>query len=337
MSDGTRIEWTDAVWNPVTGCTKISQGRAHCYAERQARRFSGMNGYPADEPFKVTLHPDTLDLPLRWRKPRRIFVSSMSDLFHPDVPDEFIDQVFTTMALCSQHTFQILTKRPERMAAYINGMRRETIESYGETFIDIPRLQSTPDAWPLPNVWLGVSVEDQQAADERIPLLLQTPASVRFVSAEPLLGSVDVRPYLPQRLYVCQKCGEEVDDTALDHNDRHAYCGGTLDDNGTTDDGLDWVIASGESGLGARPMEVDWARSLRDQCQAAGVAFLFKQWGEFCCPSQLPDDTWERLDAVNANANLDLEAPNEPIRVGKKAAGRLLDGVLHDEYPEVRA
>jgi len=293
-----------------------------------AQRFAGMNGYPADDPFRVTLHPDRLDLPLRWRKPRRIFVNSMSDLFHKDVPDEFIDRVFAAMARCPQHTLQVLTKRPERMLDYLsNPDRPARVARAIDLFFENPQWTTLGIALALPNVWLGVSVENQAAADERIPLLLQTPAAVRWISAEPLLGSVDVRPYLPQRLYLCQKCGEEVDDSERDHNRRHAYCGGTLDENGTTDGGLDWVIVGGESGPGARPMNTNWARNLRDQCRAAGIPFMFKQHGEWA-----PAHIGEPHTPVDFGDG-SLYAMK---RVGKKQAGRLLDGVLHDEYPEVK-
>ena len=328
----TKIEWTDAVWNPVTGCSKVSQGCRNCYAERMAKRFAGMNGYPADDPFKVTLHPDKLDLPLRWKKPRRIFVNSMSDLFHKDVPDEFIDRVFATMALCSHHTFQILTKRPERMAAYVNGMQRETIESYGETFIDIPRLQSAPDAWPLPNVWLGTSIEDQPTANRRIPELLKCQASVLFISAEPLLGPVDLTEVeLPSRYNVTPTTPAYINAlTRMD--DDHLY---------NVHDALDWVIVGGESGPGARPMHPDWVRAIRDVCQVSGTPFLFKQHGEW-----LPADEHMRgMWPERANGKViarewwprhDWEDGLPSFRVGRRRAGRRLDGRIWDEYPEVR-
>ena len=254
----TRIEWADAVWNCVTGCSKVSAGCKHCYAERMAQRFAGRNGYPADEPFRVTLHPDKLDLPLHWKKPRKIFVNSMSDLFHSEVPDEFIRMVWDVMRSedSRQHTFQILTERPARMM--------ELLQRWDWNLRDIY------DQRPLPNVWLGVSVENQQTADERIPLLLQTPAAVRFVSAEPLLGPIN------------------LEDVAFDRERAEAArrkAGGVgspypLDEWRlfiNRDRCLDWVIAGGESGPGARPMEIEWARSLRDQCAAAGAAFFMKQ------------------------------------------------------------
>lgn len=213
MAGASRIEWTNATWNPVTGCTKVSPGCKHCYAERMARRLTLMGNPRYANGFRVTLHPDLLSVPLAWRAPRVIFVNSMSDLFHPAVPGEFIEQVFATMEEAHWHTFQVLTKRPERVVALA---------------ADLP--------WPA-NVWMGVSVESQRYA-WRVDRLRQVPARVRFLSCEPLLG--------PLR---------------LDLN------------------GIDWVIAGGESGPGARPMELDWARSVRDQCAAAGVGFFLKQLG----------------------------------------------------------
>ena len=209
------IEWTDVTWNPVTGCDKVSPGCDHCYAEGIATRFAGGKAFPNG--FDVTLHPERLDKPLHWRAPRRVFVNSMSDMFHDQISDEFIGRVWDTMAAAPHHTFQILTKRPGRMRSLAK--------------------QKLPT---LPNVWLGVSAEDQKWADVRIPLLLDTPATVRFISAEPLLGPIDLTPYLPQ---------------------------------------LDWVIAGGESGPHHRAMDPTWPRLIRDQCVVTGTAFHFKQWG----------------------------------------------------------
>lgn len=284
MSDGTGIEWSDATWNPVTGCTKVSPGCDHCYAETFAERFRGVPGHHFERGFDVTLRPERLDIPTRWRRPRRVFVNSMSDLFHDAVPDEFIAEVFGVMGTCASHTFQLLTKRHARMRALL------TSHSFVGAVLDHQfdwmrrspsRMQHEPGVWPLPNVWLGVSVENQQWADIRIPALLDTPAAVRFLSCEPLLGPVDLGGYtLP----------------------------------GTP---LGWVICGGESGPGARPMHPDWARSLRDQCVAAGVPFLFKQWG-----------AW--LPCADPTCECDGSC-----RVGKKRAGRELDGRTWDEYPAV--
>jgi len=230
----TKIEWTHregttgVTWNPITGCTKISEGCKRCYAERMSKRLAGRFGYPADDPFRVTVHRDKLDTPFGWRKPRTVFVCSMGDLFHKDVHLSTQVNVWRTMAHTPQHTYIVLTKRADRMASAL----RPLSQTFGT----------------LPNVWLGVTAENQQRANERIPLLLQAPAAVRFVSVEPMLGPVDLRWYLGT--------GEMLSSHYLD-----------------------WVIVGGESGPDARPMHPDWARGVRDQCVAAGVPFFFKQWG----------------------------------------------------------
>lgn len=301
MSDKSKIEWTDATWNPVTGCSKVSAGCKHCYAEREWPRMTKLVPAYAGRAFSdVRCHPERLEQPLHWKKPRRIFVNSMSDLFHEDVPREFIWKVFAIMEQCPQHTFQILTKRAERM-------RKEVINAFNTLCV----------GW-LPNVWIGVSVEDQATADERIPLLLQTPAAVRWISAEPLLGRIDLATI------------------------RH----GADDDLPIfgTQWGVDWVVVGGESGPNARPMHPEWARSLRDQCAASGVPFLFKQWGEWIgadqkeCPVGPPESRWMWGDGTpfkygdSSNGCLPLLC-----RAGKKSAGRLLDGIQHDGYPGVFA
>lgn len=245
MSDNTGIEWTDATWNPVTGCEKVSPGCDHCYALTLAERFRGAPGHYFEHGFDVQLRPDKLDLPLRWRRPRRIFVNSMSDLFHKDIPDEYIAMVFAVMAFAPRHTFQLLTKRPARMRSLLSSPGFEML--LWAAMVDLSAARAKPDVlcidfepvdWPLPNVWLGVSVENQQWADIRIPALLATPAAVRFISAEPLLGPVAFPA-----------------------------------------ESLDWVIVGGESGKGARPMHPGWARQIRYQCELVGTPFLFKQWG----------------------------------------------------------
>jgi protein gp37 len=233
MSDKSAIEWTDASWNPVTGCTEVSPGCDHCYAKTFAERFRGVEGHPYEQGFDPKLWPDRLEVPLRWRRPRRVFVNSMSDLFHDSVPDEFIREVFAVIGKANQHQFQVLTKRPGRMASLLaRGVVGEYLGEFG----------------PLPNAWLGTSVEDQRWADIRIPKLLETPAAVRFLSCEPLLGPIDLAS--PGHLDV-KNAGAKVD----------------------------WVIVGGESGHGARPMDRGWVRQLRDQARDAGVAFFFKQWG----------------------------------------------------------
>lgn len=254
MGQKSKIQWTDATWNPVTGCTKVSPGCKHCYAEKRSHRLKGRFGYPEDEPFRLTLHEDRLDQPLHWKKPRLIFVNSMSDLFHPDVPYEFIDQVFAVMTLCPQHTFQVLTKRPDIMYDYLSDPHK-TYDIHVEmnAFVDG---KPPGTLLPLPNVWLGTSCENQQYADERIPWLLKTPAAIRFVSAEPLLGSIDLTPEKSPYLYY-----------------------NAISDGSPVWRGPNWIIVGGESGPGARPMHPDWVRNIRDHCQKAGVPFFFKQHG----------------------------------------------------------
>jgi protein gp37 len=231
----TKIEWTDKSWNPITGCTKISPGCANCYAARMSKRLAGRCGYPANDPFRVTVHKDKMDEPLRWRKPCRVFVCSMGDLFHDDVPDTIIASVFAVMASARRHMFQLLTKRPARLRAFMRGWLR-----------DGRRIE------PLANIWLGVTAEDQQRADERIPDLLATPAAVRFVSVEPMLGLVDLTKWILRN------------DSAAD---------GAATPSGR----LQWVICGAETGPGARPMDNQWAADLCRQCQEADVPFFFKK------------------------------------------------------------
>lgn len=325
MGDNTGIEWTDATWNPTTGCTKVSAGCKHCYAERDWARLVHLPSYKGRAFTDVACHEERLSQPLRWQKPRMIFVNSMSDLFHLHVPDEFISHVFKVMRDSPQHTFQVLTKRAERMRDFL----------------------SVRYPVPLPNVWLGISVEDQSAADERIPLLLDTPAIVRWISAEPLLGPVDLRHVL----WKC--CGNPIPghpgDGWMTPPDPSECCG-DVEPLG----GIDWVVVGGESGPKARPMHPNWARSLRDQCAAAGVPFLFKQWGEWVPRSSC----YHTFDDGKSCADIDPGATKWPCirlnenggdghrlededggdsaymqRIGKKAAGRLLEGVQHDGYP----
>jgi protein gp37 len=305
MGDKSSIEWTDATWNPVRGCSIVSKGCTNCYAMRQAHRSSGPGG-AYEGLTKLTKGgpvwtgairtvPELLDAPLKWKRPRRIFVNSMSDLFHEDVPENFITDVWRTMADAPQHIFQILTKRPERMRDWLlAGL------SIGD-FI----------AKPLDNVWLGVSVEDQASADERIPVLSQTPAAVRWISAEPLLGPIYMPLYLGRPTYEPR---------------------------------LHWLVVGGESGPGARPMHPDWVRSLRDQCAAAGVAFFFKQWGAWSPYTYVNASTGTKLVRIGHSKHeqrreIALGGPadgTEPFnmrRATKKSNGRELDGRKHDEYP----
>lgn len=304
MSDNSSIEWTEATWNPVTGCTKVSPGCDHCYAERIVERFHGKGSFAI-----VTRSEDKLYAPLRWKRPRRIFVNSMSDLFHDDVPDSFIARVFAVMARTPQHTYQILTKRHGRMRSLLNQPK------FAELVQDLTDPTGLMSVWPLPNLWLGVSVESQQWADIRIPALLDTPAAVRWLSMEPLLGPVD--------LHYCAG----VDAIEKD------WVGGPSGGSGAPHPFIDWVVVGGESGPGARPMHADWARSLRDQCTAAGVPFFFKQWGEWA------PNGWRGIGNTNPRERLvgepvdDLGHREVIERMGKKRAGRELDGRTWDEYP----
>lgn len=310
------IEWTDATWNPVTGCTKVSQGCKHCYAERLFPRT-----YPGRKFSNVQCHPERLDQPLRWRKPRMIFVNSMSDLFHEDVPDEFIHAVIAVMVHAKNHIFQILTKRPERMRKFFSNPDfhrcvSEEVEfifnKYYQRLKNVHSVYGITDKWMSKNshnIWLGVSIENQETADERIPLLLQTPATVRWISAEPLLGPVTLKMH--------------------DFSDRgHGQGWIGTQGNAAKTPTIDWVVTGGESGPKARPANPEWFRSLRDQCKTAGVPFFFKQWGEY-----LPLD-YPFLEK-KFSANPIISKGCGFVRAGKKAAGRSLDGKEYSEYPEV--
>jgi protein gp37 len=285
----TKIEWTDATWNPILGCSRVSEGCRHCYAEGIAARFAGSkkpsvysglavmaNGHP-QWTGKIAETKQLLD-PLHWRRPRRVFVNSMSDLFHENVTRKMLVDIAVVMTLCYWHTFQILTKRPENAgiwpAVVAEAMQQcLRLERNGGTApagvfgaLDLRRRDKMPWVEPLPNVWLGVSIENQPTADERIPLLLETPAALHFVSAEPLLGLVNVERW------VGTLCVHEDSYTEED-------TGATVCRQCETEALLDWVICGGESGREARPMDPEWARSLRDQCKAADVPFFMKQMG----------------------------------------------------------
>jgi protein gp37 len=313
----TKIEWCTnpdgtkgETWNPITGCTPISEGCQNCYAKRMANRLKGRCGYDADEPFKVTLHPDRLGQPLRWKKPRKIFVCSMGDLFHEDIDFYMVDKVFWTMFLSTQHTFLLLTKRPERMKKYIERIQKRRMG---------PTNQSTNDHrfWPNRRIWLGVTAENQARADERIPVLLQIPAAKRFASVEPMLGPVDLNHLQPNREV-------EIDCLNGTHGITRPHVG--------ANNKLTWVICGGETGPGARPLHPDWVRSLRDQCQAAGVPFFFKSWGDWCTASQC--EVWDPCKHA-VPGPMPFGDYQDVHRVGKKAAGRLLDGREWNEYPGV--
>lgn len=342
MADRTAIEWAanadgtpGASWNPIRArrrsdgargwfCTHASEGCRNCYAERlNVGRFGNGVAYKAQNTGDVEIYLDvkTLAAPLRWKKPRTIFVCSMSDLFGEFVPDAFIDRVFAIAALCPQHTFIVLTKRARRMREYVNDAY--TPDRVYDLAVDAvvldPRInvvliapgmdeRAAPDGprvwldrWPLANVWLGVSCEDQKNADARIPALLDTPAAVRFVSAEPLLCPIDLTDL--------GRCGFNA-----------------FNPTGPARAVIDWVIVGGESGKEARLMRPDWARSLRDQCAAAGVPFFFKQWGEW---APWPHWTEPRTEATPPIIEL--------RRVGKSRAGRLLDGREHNDRPPIAA
>ncbi len=328
----TSIEWAEYTWNPVTGCDKVSPGCDNCYAEGIAHRFAGTPQFPNG--FGVTLRPERLGEPLRWRKPRRVFVNSMSDLFHADVPDEFIAKVFGVMAHAEQHTFQVLTKRPGRMRSLLRSDAfRELV--FKTVDIELPDVMSAD--WPLPNVWLGVSAEDQKWADVRIPVLLDTPAAVRFLSAEPLLGPIDLHGQLDESGHHRPRLTYWLTGRPGWGEPELAGPNGIPMRSFVIGPKLDWVIVGGESGRGARPMHPDWVRTLRDQCTESGVAFLFKQWGEW-----MPNGAWRRdtgRPAANPREHIFDEGGRDGFipfmaRVGKKAAGRVLDGRTWDEYPK---
>jgi len=299
----TTIEWTDASWNPIVGCTEISPGCANCYAARLAGTrlknhpdYHGLVDKRRGEHRwlgEVRFLADRLEEPLHWKKPRRIFVCDMGDLFHESVVTWWIESVFNVISKCPQHTFQILTKRASRMKEYFR-----------------PKELVSICDWPLPNVWLGVSVENQHFADERIPLLLTTAAAIRWISAEPLLGPVDLRFLQPNREV-------EIDSLKGTH--------GVYRPHGGENSKLDWVVCGGESGANARPMHPDWARSLRDQCKAASVPFFFKQWGEWAPLGQ--------IDSSRTFVGHNLGDGQMMLRYGKKLSGRELDGSDWNQFP----
>lgn len=335
MSDKTGIEWADATWNPVTGCTKVSEGCRNCYAKSFAERFKGTPGHYFESGFKVTLRPDKLMQPIRWKRARRIFVNSMSDLFHQEVPQQYIDQVFGIMLAShmlervGKHTYMLLTKRPERMRAYFAAGPERLLERWSKALDGILIMEDgdvfyseyisgwpIEEMWPLPNLWIGVSVENQQAADERIPLLVETPATVRFLSCEPLLGEVDLSRWIMTPGWA---------PSYYDPDNIHGHPNAE-----PTNEHINWVIVGGESGSKARPMHPDAARSLRDQCQTAGVPFLFKQWGEWA-----PAEAVGRFSGKQRVEHIsDGKRTLCVYRFGKVLAGRLLDGRTWDEFQE---
>ena len=369
-ADGTLGE----TWNPVVGCSVVSLGCTNCYAMRDAhRRLDGtmrdgrliapqyegttklVNGNPVWTG-KIGIASDkTFAKPLHWTRPRMIFVNSMGDLFHEDIPDAVIDRVFAVMALCPQHTFQVLTKRSARMREYMIGpwssrvmMRLSEVASTA-ALCDIAGHYASPKlnlALPLPNVWLGVSAEDQRRADERIPDLLATPAAVRFVSAEPLVGPIDftfvgnAEPVAGSVRY------DALTGHAIPYDGVIRGIGTWATNKATPCTRLDWIIVGGESGKGVRPMHPDWVRSIRDQCSGRddrlhllgypGVPFFFKQWGEWLWSNDDQNyaaaEEWRRRHFPTAHAECHSSG-HTALRVGKARAGRNLDGRTHDAMP----
>lgn len=318
MASKSNIEWTEQTWNPIVGCSIVSPGCTNCYAMKMAARIEAMGNQPryagstrkvngnAIWTGKLAQAPKSVLLaPLRRKKPTTYFVNSMGDLFHEDCPDEWIDQVFAVMALTPQHTYQVLTKRAERMRRYMSAdglptpmHRMIAILVAADAISPRERKGFEPfRKFSLPNVWLGVSTERQQEADERIPLLLQTPAAVRFISAEPLLGPIDIKAWLaPKDFHIVP---------SVEHRWVH------------------WVITGGESGPGARPANPQWYRDIRDQCAAAGAAFFHKQNGAWVSVSEVE----------GAGEHFSFPDGRTVRHVGKAKAGRLLDGVEHNGMP----
>ncbi|MEV4753024.1 phage Gp37/Gp68 family protein [Streptosporangium sp. NPDC049248] len=314
--NATTIEWTDTTWNPVRGCTKVSRGCDHCYAEAISTHWNGAGSFDT-----VRLVPGELDAPLSWRKPRMVFVNSMGDLFHDAVPDEFIIEVFARIWWAPSHTFQLLTKRHARMAALLPRIEAHLRARESDlALVHCP----TPLLWPLPNLWLGVSVEDQHWADIRIPALRKTAAAVRFLSVEPLLGPVDLSRHLGvEWMESFEGWGAEL----------LASMAGRVG----PDSGLHWVIAGGESGPRARPAHPDWFRTLRDQCQAAGTPFFFKQWGQWTPDlngrGRLVDVLPDGRTIETCSDDVGQGAVTMRRVASKRTAGRELDGRTWDTFP----
>lgn len=363
MADHSSIEWTDATWNPITGCALASEGCRHCYAARLAA--TRLRNHPSraglarlnaagEAKFtgQVRFNEEWLTQPLHWKRPRRIFVCAHGDLFAEGVPDEWIDRVFAVMALAPQHTFQVLTKRAARMREYLSATvtSRLIYDTVCDLGIDLPVVLIADPAhepyappgtrvhlgrWPLANVWLGVSAEDQKNADERVPELLAAPAAIRFVSAEPLLGPLDFTRLRPSEETRARSLSRLPNIDALRgawYIDGHVPASIDMD---LGEARLDQIIVGGESGPRARPMHPDWARKIRDDCAAAGTAFFFKQWGEWVEEAQVADAA-ETYDA-DLKAGRTWRFTGVPMRKrGKKAAGRLLDAVEHNAMPVAR-
>lgn len=299
----SKIEWTETTWNPIIGCSRVSEGCRHCYAERMAVRLAANPATPEYQGIAestavgprwtgdVRLVTSRLDAPMRWKKPRLIFVNSMSDLFHEKLTFAEIEAVFEVMRRTPQHTYQVLTKRPRKMAEFVRWCKDNHL--------------AIGDAWPLPNVWGGVSVEDQATADERIRWLLQCGFTVSFLSCEPLLETLDLSEWLEPTNWVF-----------VGYEDAEPELGEPL---------IDWVIVGGESGPGARPMHPDWVERIRAQCKLVGVPFFFKQWGEWgFVPDGVPIIKSNEIKTVGGSF----------VRFGKKANGRRYYGREYNEFPE---
>jgi len=294
MADHSHIEWTEATWNPITGCSVISPGCTNCYAMRLAG--TRLKHLPSREGLttigkagpvwngQVRFNREWLTQPLQWKRPRRIFVCAHGDLFHENVPDDWIIDVFTIMAIAGHHTFQVLTKRPDRARDFFEAS--DLLDDIYDNWYTYDGGAREVYSWPLHNVWIGASAEDQLRYDQRLRHLEEVPATKRFWSLEPLLGPIDMKLRFVKP---------------------------------------DWIIVGGESGNGARPMHPDWARSIRDQCAAAGVPFFFKQWGGYLPAGQLMTD-----------GRLWSPASGNSLHATKSLAGRFLDGVEHNAMPERR-
>jgi protein gp37 len=362
MADHSKIEWTDATWNPVTGCSIVSPGCTNCYAMRLAgtrlKHHPSRAGLTRDSKAgpvwtgEVRTNWDWIDQPLRWTKPRKIFVCAHGDLFHEGVPDEDVAQIYGVMIAAHHlrgHIFQVLTKRPSRARELLtsemfwdqamagaSGEIMDRTDPLNRRSDDARATCGTYDSHnPPPGIWLGVSAEDQARANERVPALLATPADVRFVSAEPLLGPIDFN-----RIPMPQDEGREC--SALDGHEIAGMVGNCV---GYIPP-LDWIIVGGEAGRGARPMHPEWARQIRDQCSSAGTGFFFKQWGEWKDGSDFAPD-YQVVTTDGRVIEADLESlrwadrehsitglhPTAMRKVGKKRSGRLLDGVEHNAMP----
>lgn len=343
----SKIEWTEKTWNPVTGCNKVSQGCKNCYAEVMHKRLMVLKPEKYAHPFLdgAFPHEESLLLPLKWKKPTMVFVNSMSDLFHINVPFEFIDKVFAVMALTQWNTYQVLTKRPDRMLEYFNSRaiyhiveatrfihnkisapKFSKLKRFANSIRD--EFKPVDGSFPLPNVWVGTSCENQEVADERIPHLLEIDGPVRFLSCEPLLGKVDLSKWLNIS-------------TPLLPGAKIYYA-------------IDWVITGGESGSDARPMHPEWPLLLRDQCKEAKVPFFFKQWGQYGNGSYLTSAlNNNRVIVLNNGEMMEYSPLNESCelvkkygrtwgsyspcimsKVGKKESGRTLDSYLYSQYPQ---